>query len=120
MKSKITIVGLALLSILSCKILKPSADKFITYKHQSRQMNVLIHRVDKASWKIGYRYGSECKSEDRQNDKALQEEITTILRTWLKPLRDMKPAALSSMFSTSNCKKISKVMNLRILQENWP
>ncbi len=55
-------------------------------------MNLLIRKIDKQQWTIGYRYGTECPPEDRQNGKALEEAITTALRAWLQSLREMQPA----------------------------
>ena len=54
-------------------------------------LKILITKVHKPEWKIGYRYGVDCKPEDRQNDEALKEAISTSLRNWLKPLKDLNP-----------------------------
>ena len=56
------------------------------------RFNLLIRKIDKPRWTIGYRYGAECLPEDRQNGKKLEETITAVLRAWLQPLREMQPA----------------------------
>ena len=48
-------------------------------------LKLLITEVHKPEWKIAYRYGVDCKPEDRQNDEALKEAISSSLRNWLKP-----------------------------------
>ncbi|MDE0085437.1 MAG: hypothetical protein OXU23_06970, partial [Candidatus Poribacteria bacterium] len=54
-------------------------------------LKLLILKIDKPQWKIGYRYGVECKPDDRQNGKALTDAISNSLRTWLKPLKELHP-----------------------------
>ena len=66
---------------------------FIAVEHRhGEQFNLLIRKIDKQQWTIGYRYGAECLPEDRLNGKALEETIATALRAWLQPLREMQPA----------------------------
>ena len=80
------------LTLIGCLTfsLTPSVSGFIVYDHGYRSpFNTLIHKVHEPSWKIGYRYGAECKPEDRQ-DKVLEKAITKALQTWLQPLRDLK------------------------------
>ena len=48
--------------------------------------------IFKPEWKIGYRYGADCKPEDRQNDKALKDAISASLRVWLEPIKELQPA----------------------------
>ena len=55
-------------------------------------LKILITKVHEPEWKIGYRYGVDCKPEDKQNDEALKDAISTSLRTWLKPLKELNPA----------------------------
>ena len=54
-------------------------------------MKILITEVHKPEWKIAYRYGVDCKPEDRQNGEALKEAISASLRTWLETLRELNP-----------------------------
>ena len=59
---------------------------------QHLEMNkLLIFEIKKPQWKIGYNYGVDCESHERQNGKALTEAISTSLRAWLKPLRELQP-----------------------------
>ena len=54
-------------------------------------LKILITEVHAPEWKIAYRYGVDCKPEDRQNDEALTEAISAALRTWLEPLKELNP-----------------------------
>ena len=95
---KLAFVGYLLFSVA------PTTQGFTTSPHywgtSSKVMNrELISKVHKPSWKIAYRYGAECKLEDRAEDKILEEAITAALNAWLQPLRDMKPARpITSVF----------------------
>ena len=81
-----------LLMLMGCLSfnLTPSAWGFITSAHRQVNQNLLISKVDRQSWKIGYRYGADCKPKDRQ-DKVLEETITRALQAWLTPLRELQP-----------------------------
>ncbi len=85
-------VAIVLLS--GCIVRQPaSRDKFSALEHTSGvQFNLLIRKIDKKHWTIGYRYSADCPPEARQNSKQLKEAITTALRTWLQPLQEMQPA----------------------------
>lgn len=79
--------------IASCIIRNnPAQRKFITYEHRLSNKNLLIHKITDPSWKIAYRYGAECKPNDRGARERLEAAVTTALNTWLQPLRDLKPA----------------------------
>ena len=81
------------LALTGYLLLGTAAHGFIALEQRhGLQMNLLIRKIDKQQWTIGYRYGAECPPEDRQNGKALEEAITTALRTWLQPLQEMQPA----------------------------
>ena len=54
-------------------------------------LKLLITEVHKPEWKIAYRYGVDCKPEDRQNGEALKDAISASLRSWLEPLKDLNP-----------------------------
>ena len=54
----------------------------------------LMPHIFKPQWKIGYRYGGECQPADRQNGELLKEAISTSLRTWLQPIKELKPARM--------------------------
>ena len=55
------------------------------------ELKLLILKIDKPQWKIGYRYSTDCKSSERQNGKALTEAISFSIRRWLKPLKELNP-----------------------------
>ncbi len=71
----------------------PVGDGFIALSGglQLEGLQLLILKVHEPEWKIGYRYGADCKPEDRQNGEALQEAISTAIRAWLKPLKELNP-----------------------------
>ena len=78
----------------ACIVRKPTQGKFIalSFGLQLEGLKLLITKVHEPQWKIAYRYGIDCKPEDRQNGKALTETISSSLRAWLKPLKEMQPA----------------------------
>ncbi len=71
----------------------PVGDGFIPpiFGPQLENLKQLITEINKPQWKIGYRYDVDCKPEDRQNDEALKEAISTSLRMWLAPLKELNP-----------------------------
>ncbi len=71
----------------------PVGDGFIVATHglSLEGLKILITKVHEPEWKIAYRYGVDCKPEDRQNDEALKAAISSSLRTWLKPLKELNP-----------------------------
>ena len=81
------------LAVYLCLVTLPATEGFLTYDHFNptvrRKMNNLIRRVHKAEWVIGYRYADNCPPSARHNGKAIEEAITTALRAWLKPVRDL-------------------------------
>ena len=83
-------VGLA---VYLCLGALPATEGFIAYDHflfkVRRNLNNLIRRVHKAEWVIGYRYMDNCPPKSRNNGQAIEEAITTSLRAWLQPVREM-------------------------------
>ena len=86
-------VGLA---VYLCLVTLPATEGFIAFDHQrllseriKRKLNNLIRRVHKEQWVIGYRYADNCPPAARNNGKAIEEAITTALRAWLKPVREL-------------------------------
>ena len=71
---------------------KPTQSKFIplAFGLNLERLKLLINKVHAPQWKIGYRYGIDCKPAEKQNDKALTEAISSSLRTWLKPLQELQ------------------------------
>ena len=77
-----------------CLVTLPATQGFITFDHRTREefkrkRNNLIRRVHKAEWVIGYRYADNCPPKSRNNGQAIEEAITTSLRAWLQPVRDL-------------------------------
>ena len=86
-------VGLA---VCLCLVTLPATEGFMAFDHQRlfpehlrRKINNLIRRVHKEQWVIGYRYMDNCPPAARNNGQAIEEAITTSLRAWLQPVRDL-------------------------------
>ena len=83
-------VGLA---VYLCLVTLPATQGFMASDHFNprvrRNLNNLIRRVHKAEWVIGYRYMDNCPPKSRNNGQAIEEAITTSLRAWLQPVRDL-------------------------------
>ena len=84
------------LAVYLCLVTLPATQGFMALDHQRllsehlrRRINNLIRRVHKAEWVIGYRYMDNCPPKSRNNGKAIEETITTALRAWLQPVRDL-------------------------------
>ena len=82
------------LAVCLCFSTLPATQGFITFDHRTREefkrkRNNLIRRVHKAEWVIGYRYMDNCPPSARNNGQAIEEAITTSLRAWLQPVREM-------------------------------
>ncbi|MXY29369.1 hypothetical protein F4Y59_14565 [Candidatus Poribacteria bacterium] len=74
----------------------PVVHGFVTTGHSEGafpldEYKLLITKVHKPQWKIGYRYGADCKPEERQNGKELEDAMSASLRTWLEPLKELQP-----------------------------
>ena len=84
------IVAVALLS--GCIVKQPAGHaKFMSFRHRHGvKQGLLIRRVDKPQWKIGYRFEAECQDDFRRKEPQLKEAVTTALRLWLKPLHALK------------------------------
>lgn len=52
---------------------------------------LLTPHIFKPQWKIGYRYHVDCKPEERQNGKELEDAMSASLRSWLEPLKELQP-----------------------------
>ena len=82
------------LAVYLCLVTLPATEGFIAGDHRiperiKRKLNNLIRRVHKAEWVIGYRYMDNCPPKSRKNGEAIEEAITTSLRAWLQPVREM-------------------------------
>ena len=51
------------------------------------ELGLLLKRIAKPQWRIGYNFTAACPAAFRQQEKELQEMITKALQTWLQPLR---------------------------------
>ena len=89
MQHKLAIICVALASIMSCKIVKPSAAKFIAYEQHMVRFYILAQKLHRKHWDISYRYGNECPAAQTRNPQALEQAISKALRMWLAPLRDL-------------------------------
>ena len=58
---------------------------------QLEGLKLLMPHIFKPQWKIGYRYGANCKPSERQHSKNLEKAITASLQLWLQPLKELKP-----------------------------
>ena len=71
----------------------PATEGFMAFDHflfkVRRNLNNLIRRVHKEQWVIGYRYMDNCPPKSRKNGEAIEAAITTSLRAWLQPVRDL-------------------------------
>ncbi len=71
----------------------PTAQGFMSFRHRHGiKQNLLILKVDKPQWKIGYRFAVNCPEDFRQKEPELKAAMTTALQMWLEPLRKMQPA----------------------------
>ena len=77
----------------ACIVRKPTQGKFIpaAFGLSLEGLKLLITKVHEPQWKIAYRYGVDCQPADRQNGQALTEAISSSLRTWLEPLKELQP-----------------------------
>ena len=56
-----------------------------------KKLGLLMKRIDKPQWKIGYNFTVDCPAEFREQEEQLKETITKALQTWLQPLREQYP-----------------------------
>ena len=103
------------LTLIGCLFFSRTASGFIPTVHPQQFPNVnisvqealkskdlLIHKVHEPSWKIGYRFSTQCPPEYREKSAEFEEMIATVLREWLQPLRDMQlPRPITDDFQFS-------------------
>ena len=56
-----------------------------------KELDILLKKIDKPQWKIGYNFTADCPAAFRQQEQQLQEVITKALQTRLEPLRKRYP-----------------------------
>ena len=57
----------------------------------SKALDILLDKIDRPQWKIGYNFTADCPEAFRQQEAQLKEAITKALQTWLQPLRARYP-----------------------------
>lgn len=82
------LLALSVVSGLFFTIL-PTAHGF--FASPSKEFNVLLDRIDKPQWRIGYNFTADCPDEFREKEEELKALITKALQTWLQPLREHYP-----------------------------
>ena len=81
-----------LLVLLLCGLLlsiSSAAQGF--FARTSKERNILMDRIDKPQWRIGYNFTAGCPDEFRQKEEELKALITKALQTWIQPLRARYP-----------------------------
>ncbi len=73
-----------------------STQGFITYERylvgaEVEWDHILLRKIDKPRWTIGYRFAEGCSDAFRQREDKFKEMITDILRAWLQPIRELHP-----------------------------
>ncbi|MDE3270306.1 MAG: ankyrin repeat domain-containing protein [Pseudomonadota bacterium] len=89
-----TLLLIAILCTTACIIKNRQAQgKFIAAQAGNQvKLKLLMPLIFNQQWKIGYRYGVDCKPADRQNDVELRAAISKTLRVWLEPIKELQPA----------------------------
>ena len=83
----LTLAGYLFLGIV------PTAQGFMSFRHRHGvKQNLLILKVDKPQWKIGYRIAADCPEEFREKEPELKIAMTTALQVWLEPLHALELA----------------------------
>ncbi|MDE3269014.1 MAG: ankyrin repeat domain-containing protein [Pseudomonadota bacterium] len=93
LKLKALLAIAVILCAHGCIIRDDAQSKFIAFNFSPHvlELNLLMPKIFAQSWQIGYRYRGECQPEERLNSVELQETISAVIRTWLAPLKELKP-----------------------------
>ncbi len=67
----------------------PTAQGFLA--RTSKALDILLDKIDRPQWKIGYNFTVDCPDAFRQQEEQLKEAITKALEAWLQPLRERYP-----------------------------
>ena len=68
----------------------PIRGKFVTFDQRGFfDLNILLRKIDKPKWVIGYRFGTICPAAFRQKEKELTTLTIEVLKAWLKPLHKL-------------------------------
>ena len=69
--------------------LPPTAHGFIA--SMTKELGLLLKRIDKPQWKIGYNFTVDCPAAFRQQEEQIKGAIVKALQSWLQPLRKRYP-----------------------------
>ena len=93
MLMKKLIFAIVIATLSSCIVRKrpPTQAKFLA--RTSKALDILLDKIDKPQWRIGYNFTADCPAAFRQQEQLqlLKEMITKALQTWLRPLRARYP-----------------------------
>ena len=67
----------------------PTAQGFLA--RTNKNLDILLDKIDRPQWKIGYNFTADCPEAFRQQEEQLKEAITKALQAWLQPLRERYP-----------------------------
>ena len=85
------IFAIIIATLPSCIIKKrpPTQAKFLA--RTSKALDILLDKIDKPQWRIGYNFTADCPAAFRQQEEQLKETITKALQAWMQPLRERYP-----------------------------
>ena len=72
----------------------PTESKFINYERylEMKLEHILLRKIAMPRWTIGYRFAEVCSDEFRKREDKFKDMISSVLRAWLQPLRELRPA----------------------------
>ncbi|MDE0314020.1 MAG: ankyrin repeat domain-containing protein [Candidatus Poribacteria bacterium] len=82
-----TLNRLLVLVVMCCLFLSisPTAQGF--FATTTKELGLLLKRIDKPQWRIGYNFTADCPAVFREKEAELKEAIEKALQAWLHPLR---------------------------------
>ena len=57
----------------------------------NKELDILLDKIDKPQWKIGYNFTADCPAAFRQQEEQIKQAIVKALQIWLQPLRKRYP-----------------------------
>ena len=57
----------------------------------NKELDILLDKIDKPQWKIGYNFTADCPAAFRQQEEQIKQAIVKALQAWLQPLRKRYP-----------------------------
>ncbi len=85
------IMGILVLMVM-CGLffnLPPTAHGFLAWT--TKELDILLDKIDKPQWKIGYNFTADCPAAFRQQEEQIKQAIVKALQAWLQPLRKRYP-----------------------------